>query len=84
VQHRELWAAAKLSVRAYARDPSAQNAADVGSAWRKIRQSESLTVWRRMTSQGAGRDAVFPYAGPRAGRTSGRALPMDGMRRTGT
>ena len=84
MQHRDLWAAAKLAVRAYARDPSEQNAAKVGLAWRRIRQSESLTGWRQMKSRWRDRDALFPYAGSINGRTGGKPEPEGQERRTGT
>ncbi|MDH3595984.1 MAG: hypothetical protein OEU09_06805 [Rhodospirillales bacterium] len=84
MQHRELWAAAKLAVRAYARDPSEQNAANVGLAWRRIRQTESLTVWRQMRSQWLGRDALFPYARSGNGQAREEMAPEDEERRIGT
>ena len=84
MQHRDLWAAAKLAVRAYARDPSEQNAAKVGLAWRRIRQTESLTVWRQMKSQWRDRDALFPYAESVNGRTGGKTELEDQESRTGT
>ena len=84
MQHRELWAAAKLAVRAYARDPSEQNAANVGLAWRRIRQTESLTVWRQMRSQWLGRDALFPYARSGNGQARAEMAPEDEERRIGT
>ena len=84
MQHRELWSAAKLAVRAYAKDPSEQNAAKVGLAWRRIRQTESLTVWRQMKSQRLGRDALFPYVRSGNGQARGETDPEDEERRTGT
>lgn len=83
MQHRELWTAAKLAVRAYARDPSEQNAAKVGLAWRRIRQTESLTVWRQMKSRWRDRDALFPYAASIDGRAGGETGPEDQERRIG-
>jgi hypothetical protein len=84
VQQRELWAAAKLAVRAYARNPSEENAAEVGLAWRRIRQGESLAVWRQVQSQRLGREALFPYAKSvdRQGRRNW--APLNEERRTGT
>ncbi len=83
MQQRELWAAAKLAVRAYARDPSEQNAANVGMAWRRIRQTESLTVWRQLKSQWLGRDALFPYAKSVNGQARNEMAPEDEERPTG-
>lgn len=48
VDQRELWAAAKLAVRAYARDPSERNAVNVDLAWEKLREHNSSAMWRRM------------------------------------
>jgi hypothetical protein len=45
-------AAAKLAVRAYARDPSSSNAAEVELAWYWVRRLQSVSNWRR---QGIGR-----------------------------
>jgi len=84
VQHRELWAAAKLAVRAYATDPSEQNAAKVGLAWQRIRQTESLAAWRQLKSQRRDRDALFPYAKSVNGRTGSEKEPEDQEHRTGT
>jgi hypothetical protein len=62
MQQRHLWSAAKLAVRAYARDPSERNAAEVQQAWQRIRQSESLAIWKGMKPRRQDRDALFPYA----------------------
>jgi hypothetical protein len=40
-------AAAKLAVRAYARDPSSSNAAEVELAWQRVRRLQSVADWRR-------------------------------------
>ena len=68
MQQRHLWSAAKLAVRAYARDPSARNAAEVQQAWQRIRQSESLAVWRGMKPRRLDRGALFPYVKALNGR----------------
>jgi hypothetical protein len=39
--------AAKLAVRAYARDPSSSNAAEVELAWQRVRRLESVADRRR-------------------------------------
>jgi hypothetical protein len=46
-QWREAMAAAKLAVRAYARDPSSRNAAEVEVAWQRVRRLQSVADWRR-------------------------------------
>jgi hypothetical protein len=46
-QWREAMAAAKLAVRAYARDPSPSNAAEVELAWHRVCRLESVAEWRR-------------------------------------
>ena len=46
-QRRRAIEAAKLAVRAYARDPSAANAAAVELAWQRVRQLDSLARWRQ-------------------------------------
>ena len=38
--------AAKLAVRAYARDPSSKNGADVEEALRRVRRLDSVARWR--------------------------------------
>lgn len=40
---------AKLAVRAYARDPSATNAAAVELAWHRVRRLKAVAEWRRPT-----------------------------------
>ena len=67
MQQRHLWSAAKLAVRAYARDPSERNAAEVQQAWQRIRQSESLAIWKGMKPR-LNRDMLFPYARTMNGR----------------
>jgi hypothetical protein len=44
---REAMEGAKLAVRAYARDPSAEHAREVAEAWRQVRRMEALAGWRR-------------------------------------
>jgi hypothetical protein len=46
-QLRDAMAAAKLAVRAYARDPSSRNAAEVELAWQLVRRLQSVADWRR-------------------------------------
>jgi hypothetical protein len=46
-QWREAMAAAKLAVRAYARDPSSGNAAEVEVAWQRVRRLQRVAEWRR-------------------------------------
>ena len=38
--------AAKLAVRAYARDPSSKNQADVEEALRRVRRLDNVARWR--------------------------------------
>ena len=84
VKQRQLWFAAKLAVRAYARDPSARNATEVQQAWLRIRQSESLSIWNRMKPRRLERDALFPYARTLNGRTRDETAPQTDARDTGT
>lgn len=46
-QWREAMGAAKLAVRAYVRDPSSSNAAEVEVAWQRVRRLKSVAAWRR-------------------------------------
>jgi hypothetical protein len=46
-------AAAKLAVRAYARDPSSSNAAEVEVAWERVRRLQSVADWRRPSTNRA-------------------------------
>jgi hypothetical protein len=46
-QSRDAMAAAKRAVRAYARDPSSSNAAEVELAWHWVRRLKSVAEWRR-------------------------------------
>jgi hypothetical protein len=46
-QWQEAMAAAKLAVRAYARDPTSSNAAEVELAWHWVRRLQSVAEWRR-------------------------------------
>lgn len=68
MQQRHLWSAAKLAVRAYARDPSERNAAEVQQAWQRIRQSESLAIWKGTKPPRMNREMLFPYAKTMNGR----------------
>jgi hypothetical protein len=71
-------------VRAYARDPSEQNAARVRLAWQRVRQSESLAVWNKMKARWLGRDALFPYAKSINGLAWDEPDSENEQRRTGT
>ncbi|NNG04693.1 MAG: hypothetical protein HKM95_11405 [Inquilinus sp.] len=46
-QRTEALAAAKAATRAYARDPSDDNAAKVEAAWQTVRRLTTVTVQRR-------------------------------------
>jgi hypothetical protein len=63
-QWREAMTAAKLAVRAYARDPSSSNAAEVELAWHRVRRLQSVAEWRR----------------PRIGRAPSRSPSASGRR----
>jgi hypothetical protein len=84
VQQRHLWSAAKLAVRAYARDPSERNAAEVRQAWQRIRQSESLAIWKAMKPGRLDREALFPYAETINGEAREGADSQTEKRRAGT
>ncbi len=84
MKQRRLWSAARLAVRAYARDPSARNATEVQQAWQRIRQSESLAIWKGMKPRRLERDALFPYARTVNGGTWDETGPRTEARRTGT
>ena len=45
---KEAWSAAKLAVRAYARDPAEINASQVAIASQEIRQLDVSSLWRQM------------------------------------
>ena len=49
-RRREAIEAAKLAVRAYAREPSDANAAEVEDAWRHVRKLQSVMEWRKPRS----------------------------------
>lgn len=42
------WAAAKLAVRSYARDPSSRNADEVQRAWARVRRAMAESTQLRM------------------------------------
>lgn len=50
-QWREAMAAAKVAVRAYARDASSSNAAEVELAWHRVRRLDSVARWRRPNTE---------------------------------
>lgn len=58
MDQRELWAAAELAVRAYARDPSERNALNVESALERLRERNASAIWRRMRHQWRERDTA--------------------------
>jgi hypothetical protein len=70
-QLRDAMAAAKLAVRAYARDPSLSNAAEVELAWHRVRRLQSVAEWRR-PSTGRVRSASPSAPGRREGPTGPR------------
>ena len=47
-KRQETWSAARVAVRAYAKDPSQGNAEQVENACSAVRQIKSLTVWREL------------------------------------
>ena len=51
---KEAWSAAKLAVRAYARDPAEINASGVAIASQEIRQLDVSSLWRQMQCRLAG------------------------------
>jgi hypothetical protein len=53
-QRREALAAVKQAVRAYVREPTPAHAKQVETAWRRVRQLDSIAQWRH-----------GPYFGPR-------------------
>jgi hypothetical protein len=53
---RDAFQAAKLAVRAYARDPSPDNEAAVAEAFRRIRRPNGVARWRKA----AGADCLQP------------------------
>ena len=67
----EAMTAAKLAVRAYARDPSSSKAAEVELAWQRVRRLQSVADWRRPSiDQTPSRSHLAPgrredVAGPR-------------------
>ena len=84
MQQRHLWSVAKLAVRAYARDPSERNAAEVQQAWQRIRQFESLAIWKGMKPRQLDRDALFPYAKTTNRQARDETDLLNEKRRTGT
>ncbi len=84
MQERRLWSAAKLAVRAYARNPSERNAIEVQQAWQRIRQSESLAIWKGMKPRRLDREALFPYAKSVNRRTRHQADLPNEIRRSGS
>ena len=54
-ERQEAWAQAKLTVGAYARQPSDHNAAKVKNAWRRVRQLAASTTDRQIRNGRAAR-----------------------------
>jgi hypothetical protein len=52
MERREALEAAKLAVRAYVREPSKDNATEVEQAWQRVRQLDSVALWRGPPSAG--------------------------------
>ena len=44
---KRMFTAAKLAVRAYARDPSDNNAAEVHATWKAVSDMETRSFWRQ-------------------------------------
>ena len=84
MKQRQLWSAARLAVRAYARDPSVRNATEVQQAWQRIRQSESLAIWKGMKPRQLDRDTLFPYAKISSTQVRDDRGSPNGTRRPGT
>lgn len=59
LHQKELWSAAKLAVRAYAKDPSEQNAVNVELAWERLREYNTSAIWRQMKRQWLERDTAL-------------------------
>ena len=55
---KNLFAAAKLAVRAYAKDPSDNNAAQVQAAWKAVSDMETRSSWRQRQEEGIPRDEI--------------------------
>ncbi len=49
---KKMFAAAKLAVRAYAKDPSDNNAAQVQAAWKAVSDMETRSSWRKRQEEG--------------------------------
>ena len=72
MDHKEIWSAAKLAVRAYARDPSEWNAVNVELAWERLREYNSSAIWRQMRLKWLDRDTATGFQDQEA---KGRACP---------
>jgi len=47
----EAYSAVKLAIRAYSRDPSANNAVKVEEAWQLVRTLDAVSAWRHRPSR---------------------------------
>jgi len=74
-QRREALIAAKLAVRAYAREPSAANAVEVETAWHKVRQLDSVARWRQPAERARSRSEHGTFDQP-AEPFSTRSVPF--------
>lgn len=45
-ERKQAWKRARAAVRAYSKDPSDSNAANVEVAWRQIRRMDGVSFWR--------------------------------------
>lgn len=57
----QLWVAAKLAVRAHAKDRSKRNAVNIELAWEELRLYNTLAIWRQMRRHWQERDAPSRY-----------------------
>jgi hypothetical protein len=55
-KERKLWVAAKLAVRAHAKDRSKRNAIKMELAWEELRQYNTWAIWHQMRRQWQERD----------------------------
>ena len=45
-ERKQAWKQARAAVRAYSKNPSDRNAAEVEVAWREIRRMDGVSLWR--------------------------------------
>ena len=72
MDQRELWVAARLAVRAYARDPTERNAVNVELAWERLREHNSSAIWRQRKRRWLEEDTATEL---KEQQTNGRAGP---------